>query len=257
MANTAPSLTDFPLQKVTQSELRQLGQILWSWPICKDCENGKGCLEQGCASQRLNRLSRFFDRYRALTASYESDCEHPAITKHEDLFHIIKDLKSNPDMTRAELAETHFPNRLGRRPPPLNEQERAIDLAVRIMAMVSCSAQQRSPDLLEQGAYQAGWRNDITFSQFITDIFPMTDHPGLSENDESTPLDQRTVLTAKKLKKYAGLDFRPTDNLRNHLRLDRRRNVVEIFHYTAFLKEQLRLTKEGPKNLSVSDSLRM
>jgi hypothetical protein len=70
-------------------------------------------------------------------------------------------------------------------------------------------------------------------------------------------LDMRSALTAKKLKKRAGLSFRPTNDLRSHLKLDRRKGVVEIYHYTAFLKEHLRITKGEKGDLTISDSLKL
>jgi hypothetical protein len=43
------------------------------------------------------------------------------------------------------------------------------------------------------------WRSDATFSQFIADAFPRTDHLSIDDIEEN--------LRAKKLKKLAGLKF--------------------------------------------------
>jgi hypothetical protein len=67
----------------------------------------------------------------------------------------------------------------------------------------------------------------------------------------------RRALKAKKLQKHAGLQFRSTDDLRSHLKLDDALGVVDLFHHTAFLKEHLRLTKDKPLNMTVGDSLRL
>lgn len=85
----------------------------------------------------------------------------------------------------------------------------------------------------------------------------MSDYPSLNDVDTESPLNMKASLTAKKLKKRAGLKFRPTDDLRSHLKLDRKNGVVEIYHHTAFLKEHLRLTKDRPYNLSVTEFLKM
>jgi hypothetical protein len=195
--------------------------------------------------------------YNELTAFYEPDLkpgEVPAIRTHEDIFEIIKKLKSDPDVTRGELASKLAGNRVL---PPAADQERAINLAVRLMVMVNCSAQHQPSSVLEHGPSQVLWRDGVTFSQFISDIFPMTDHPGINDEDPTSSLSIKLALTARKLKKRAGLRFRPTDDLRSHLKLDPKSHVVEIYHHTAFLKEHLRLTKDQPRNMSVSDSLRM
>lgn len=250
----------FPLEKTTQSDLDQLGRVLWSWLLCEDCQSGKRCEQDSCLSQRSKRLMRFFDHYRCLTRSYESDSgpgQQHALSTHEDVLKIIQELKSDPDVTRSQFADRFFMHRPGRRPPHVQDQERAINLAVRAMTMINCSAQWQSYDLLEFGAYQAPWRSDDTFSQFITDVFPMSDFPTLNDADNGSSLNMKASLMAKKLKKRAGLKFRPTDDLRSHLRLDRKSGVVDIFHHTAFLKEHLRLTKGRPHNLSVREFLEL
>ncbi len=85
----------------------------------------------------------------------------------------------------------------------------------------------------------------------------MTDHPSFNEDQDSFSVDIKRTLMAKKMKKRIGIKFQRTDDLRRHLKLDRKQNVLEIYHHTAFLKEHLRLTKDKPHNLSTSDSLRL
>jgi hypothetical protein len=235
-------------------------QVLWSWQLCADCRNGMRCATMDCPAQRTKRLVRFFDYYKDVTASYEPSNgpgEVRAISTHKDLFEIIRKLKSNPDMTRAQLTKEMFVRPLGRSQASLVDQDHAINLAVRVMIMVNCSAQHQPSELLEYGIHQVRWHGDVTFSQFIEDIFPIIDYPGLSDDNGDSLLDMRLALTAKKLKKRAGLSFRPTNDLRSHLKLDRRKGVVEIYHYTAFLKEHLRMTKGEKGDLTISDSLKL
>jgi hypothetical protein len=74
----------------------------------------------------------------------------------------------------------------------------------------------------------------------------MTDHPGLND-DEGIAVGQglKSALTANKLRKRARLTFRPTDDLRSHLRLDRNLHVVEIFPHTTFPEGAFE-TDQGP-----------
>ena len=176
---------------------------------------------------------------------------------HEDLFDIIKQLKLEPDIARAEFVDKAFKDDTCQRLPSLADRERAINLAVKVMTMVNCSAQRQSSGLLEYGLSQTPWRSDITFAQFIADIFPMTDHPSLNDDDLKRSMDVKVALMAKKLKKRVGLKLKPTDDLRRHLKLDRKSRAIEIYHHTAFLKEHLRLTKDQSHGVSVSDSLRL
>lgn len=256
-------MSRFPLKKVTQSQLLRLGEILWSWPLCENCCNGAACVTDGCPSQRSKRLLRYFQYYRDLTASYEPVVgvdEEPALSSHEDLFQIITEMKSNPDLDRSNLTAKVFASRPGRKLPPANDQNRAIDLAVRVMVMVNSSSQRRSSGLLESGTYRTPWTADVPFSQFISNIFPMTNHPSLNDDDLKPLPDIKSALMARKLRKHIDLKFRPTDDLRKHLRLDHKNNVLELYHHTAFLKEHLRATKPTENklaSLSVSDSLKL
>lgn len=252
-------MLQFPLEKITESQLHELGKVLWSWQSCHDGHNGKQCDKDGCPSPRSKRLVRFFEHYKDLTASYEANVrpdERPALSKHEDLFKIIEVLKSEPDLARDQLTDKLFADGT-RQSPPADRLDSAINLAVRVMVMVNCSAQRQSSGLLEHGANPILWRNDATFSQFISGLFPLTDHPGLNDDDPESSIGMKTALTAKKLKKRARITFQPTNDLRSHLKLDRKSGVVEIYHHTAFLKEHLRLTKDLTQNISISDSLKL
>jgi hypothetical protein len=252
------SLSPFPLSRISDSEIQRLGQVLWSWSPSDGCQNCNGCERESCTARRSKRLVRFFDHYKDLAASYEPDdkpCGQQALRTHEDLLEIIRKLKLKPHITRAEFVEGLFTDRRGG-PPPLADRERALNLAVRAMFMINCSEQHHSSGLLEHCTHQAPWRSNTSFTEFIADVFPMTDHPSINDEDAKFSPDMKKALMARKLKKLAGLKFRATDDLRNHLELDQKTGVVELYHHTAFLKEHLRLTKDGPRDMSITDSLK-
>ena len=183
--------------------------------------------------------------------------DRPALSTHEDHFNIIRQLKLEPDIARAEFVDKAFKDDTCQKLPSFADRERAINLAVKVMTMVNCSAQYQSSGLLEHGLSQTPWRSDVTFSQFIVDTFPVTDHPSLNDDDLKRSMDIKAALMARKLKKRVGLKLKPTDDLRRHLKLDRKSRVVEIYHHTAFLKEHLRLTKSQSHGFSVSESFRL
>lgn len=87
--------------------------------------------------------------------------------------------------------------------------------------------------------------------------FRITDHPNLNGDQSESSFDMKAALNANKLKRHAGLRFRPTDDLRSHLKLDRNAGTVSIYHHTAFLKEHLRLTKDQPCDLAIKDYLKL
>lgn len=133
--------------------------------------------------------------------------------------------------------------------PVHDDQEHALDLAVRTTMMINPSASQETVSLMEDGTQQSYWHDDATFSEFLNNAFPKNAHSSIRGIEEN--------LRAVKLKKQARLNFQPMDDLKNHLRLDRKAAIVEIFHHTAFLKEHLRFTKDQPRGLSVPNLVKM
>lgn len=239
--------SESPLGKVTTAQLQALTKALWSWNICIDCQAGNACEIGNCSWSRSTVLGRYFEFFKSSAYSYKcnlTSSQTPGISTYEDLFDIIKELRFNPELNKEELLEKIYTDR-----PARADQERALNLAVQVAMMINCFASRQSSVLLEYGNQQARWDKRDSFSRFLKDAFPKTVHPEIDRIKQD--------LRATKLKKHAGLDFLPTNDLRNHLQLDRKAGVIEIFHHTAFLKEQLRLTKDQPQNLPVSDLIKM
>lgn len=153
LCGSSTRMSSYPLERTTPSELDRLSQVLWWSLLCEDCQSGKRCkyVEQDRC------LARFFEHYKCLTASYESDAgpgQQHALGSHEALFEILEQLKSDPDITRSQLTCKIFVGRPDQRPSDVADQERAINLAVMAMTIINCSAQYRSFGLLEYGAYR-------------------------------------------------------------------------------------------------------
>lgn len=260
MAKVASLLPIVSREKRKAIDIFHFGKTLWSWTLCENCEHGKRCIMGDCPSTRSKSLKRFFDYYMELVASYDpilEPRERLISSEYEEIFRIISELKLKPRITRLELGKKLFGSHARPEQLPTADQEQAINLAVKIMTTISCSMQSPSSSLLEQGMNLVSWRNDVPFCQFVIDNFPRAEYPTISEDDLVSSLHMRAALMAKKLKKHAGLTFRPTNDLRSHLNLDRKNHVVEIYHHTAFLKEHLRLTKNRSLNMSVEDSLKL
>ena len=248
--------TPFPLETFTQQQLQYLSKELWSWATCNEYACGRYCGSDRCSFRRMKRLACFFNHYKYLTASYEpSTPENPALKSHEDLLFIICQLKLNSHLSRMQLMKSVFHPKPNHPEPPQEDQNMAINLAVKVMVMINCSVPHQSWSLLEAGASQVPWRAEISFNDFMSEIFPLTDHPSL-DVDPKSPLDIKGSLMARKFKKRFGLQFRSTDDIRKHLKFNRKDNTIELFHHTAFLKEHLRLTKDAPSNLTIEDSLK-
>ncbi|KAF3155247.1 hypothetical protein TWF569_009774 [Orbilia oligospora] len=223
------------LAKRTDENRNGLYNALWGWSFCDGCRYTGICTLVTCPSNRMPSLERYFGHYKELVCSYSHDLENhrmdAVVSSHEEIFHLIRVLKETPNITRGALAKQVFgnPNNMGIE----SEQEHVIGLAVKALTM------------------------DTPFHVFLEALFPMIDHPGFGEDASASFWEMKSSITGSKLIRKGGLSFSPTEDLSNHLKLNRKTGVIEIFHHTAFLKENLRITRcmEGP--MGVEGSLRL
>ncbi|KAL3608798.1 hypothetical protein FPOAC2_03808 [Fusarium poae] len=243
----------YPLEILTDQDLQNLVAVLWNWKLCDNCKVAPGqqsCSPQACPGVRWSRMRLFFDYYRKITAEYVPDMVvgvPPALQSHTDLMSIIRILKDNPDKTRAELTGICFANQSTDEMPMPADQNRALDLALRVMTMITCSLEARSADTLEAGLQLATWSYNMTWPEFILSVFPTTEHSGLEEG-AATFRQINDRVTARRLSKVARLSFIPTNELSNHLKLNQADGTVELFHHTSFLKETLIASQQDAKS---------
>ncbi|KAL2211712.1 hypothetical protein CC79DRAFT_216955 [Sarocladium strictum] len=234
----------------------RLGHALWDWKLCSDCEVGKQCATQSCSGQRISKLQRYVQFYKAATAGYveEAPDTSRALRTHDDLFTAIATLRTQPDITRTVFYTKAFPRPNGS--PTLDQADllEATTLVMRIFLMIESSPVHYSSTRLESGGLRVPWRDDVPFSQYLDQLFPKTTHRVFSFADSETFADVKIELRATKLRKHLGVTFRATHDIRNHLAYDYRDNTIDIYHHAAFLKEQLRATKglDQPLNGPVS-----
>ena len=210
---------------------------------------------------RSPKLTSFFNYYKRTVASYVPELlpgDQPALETHEDLVDILQALKSQSDVSRAELTKSHFSTRIRSvsRGPPLADQNRAFDLAVRVLVMINCVLDSRSLDLLECGVTPLTWGNNESLAEFLTAIFPMTDNSLLSSKDRfGRSPGIKALLTATRLKRIAGLKLGPTGDLRDHLRIDQRTRTLLVFHHVGYLTQNLMASKTSLQPSTVSEAI--
>ena len=234
-----------PLHHIQEGQLVRLYEVLWSWDLC-ECgyENGP-CDSERCTTRRSARLQRYSEYYKKVTSTYESDTtahDGWALSSHEDLAQIIVLIRANIGLDRKSLTHKAFAHRPGRRLPSQKDQDRAMDLAIKSLAMINSLTSHSSPEITEDDSCRMPWAADASFQDFCNLTFPRMDHPILNDPEGSLFSDVKDSLRARKLQKVLGLKLCPTDDLRNHLRLDWKSSSLHIFHHTAFLKEHLRAT---------------
>ena len=234
-----------PLAMATQDTIASLCQALWGWRPCLKWISGSQVCENqalGCPCERAAKLEPFFDFYRLVTAYYLPDdigSSHPALASHDDLLEIISHLLSNADMPRSQLTANYFRTRRhgGHKEPLASDQDRAFNLAARIIAMVQPSAGQQFEGLLEAGVRPVVWRGDTSFTAFLHSVFPKRQYPALSPDQIASKVSLAS-MTSHRLK-VAGLNIIPTNDLREHLALDAQKGTVSLFHYTSVLEEHI------------------
>ncbi|RDA95713.1 hypothetical protein CP533_1149 [Ophiocordyceps camponoti-saundersi (nom. inval.)] len=233
------------LEDVQESLLPDLGQALWGWERCSACVTGEACRSRACPSQRLRKLQRYFQFYEGLTLTYVDgdSAANRAFETHHDLLRAATLLKSNPSITRADFCQA-ISDASRQEKPGSEELLRASTIAVQVLTMIDCSPLYQSSILLETGTFRVQWRDGVPFVQYLGHLFPVHSHPIFSFADSNRFVDSLAELRAVNLMKHLDITFRPTHDIRNHLRLDRRQRVVEIYHHTSFIKEQLRATKD-------------
>jgi hypothetical protein len=242
------SLTLSPLEGASEGQLKKLCQVLWDWDLCNRCQGGQPCGSAHCTwKRRSTKLQPFFQFYQEITSSYVPEMltiSHHALRNHEDLFDIIRTLKQNRNVPRSTLTENHFCSRGKDSKPHIADQNRAFNLAMRIMTTVCCSAENQISSRFELGSEPIVWRDDKSFLEFMGSIPPGGDHTTLNGSDGSL-LEIKKQLTAARLSKTAHLRFWGTDDLKNHLRLDQTTGIVEIYLHTSILKEHLMASRDS------------
>jgi hypothetical protein len=244
----------YPLAKVSRCDFAKLVYVLWGWNPCDDWTGEHACrhseVDDDCHYEDAERLRFYFDFYKDVTACYIPDLasDYPlAIQTHDDFIAVIRYIKNHIDKPRQVLTIEHFGigSTAGQTDAPSHEHDRAINLAIRVMNMLQCSIEGQSDGLLETGMQPAIWYSDKSFNEFINLVIHRKDPLRLGPCNVAIPRPPRPTFTletlaAKRLIKVAKLKIIPTNDLRDHLLLDRKNGTVAIFHYTSVLKEHLK-----------------
>ncbi|PTD13443.1 hypothetical protein FCULG_00004422 [Fusarium culmorum] len=234
---------------INQDSARQLAVALWSWDVCQNCKEQKRvqCNDQDCPSGRITQIQRYLQFYEAVVSIYmgATSMSTRKVTNYSDIFAIISILKANPDATLSELRRLASSNTsTNTQDTHDNSEADSVALGVKAMLMIDPSIIDSSSDRLERGTFRLHWKEDVPLSKYIQDSFPTHNHNVLSYNNSELFADMKSQLKAINLKRRLKITIRATSDIRNHLLFDRRNRILEIYHYTSFLKEQLRVTRD-------------
>jgi hypothetical protein len=235
------------LETTNKELLPKLGRAVWSWHICHGCNSDQSCIDSNCPARDLSHLQPYFQFYQSVVSTYvENAPENRVLQNHEDLWRIIELLRSKPDATMGDLWESIVPGYLQKATRTNRDDlQSAVALAVRVLTMINCSALHHSSDRLEKGTCRLDWKQDVAFTKYLQDLFPTCDDPIFSRPGNDAFAERKFQLRATNICNHLGVALCRTSDIRDHLRLNRKQDqdTLEIYHHTAFLKEQLKLTK--------------
>ncbi|KAI0122973.1 hypothetical protein BJ170DRAFT_736861 [Xylariales sp. AK1849] len=238
-----------------RKQLSKLTEANWDWKPCEDCISIRVCTIDGCPGRRYNQFGRYLQFCRAVIQPIQNSTTAHSLGEHIYVLNVIKAIRLNPDATREELEKlvSRLQGSVSITPvfPPT-----LVNNAVRIMTMINC-ASDKFPGRLEKAESRMPWGSKTSITEYLEHVFTMTTHPILSDPTTAHYLEFKEDMKATSLKKRLGITFRGTSDIRDHLRFDRRSNILEVYHHAAFLKEQLRLTKTAARELTVTDGLKL
>lgn len=229
------ALTTYGLGPVDDSARQQLGRVLWKWKLCGSCNDKPSCGQSSCVWNQADSFSAFWDIYERMTEAYSPAHlgRSAALTSHKDLLNIIEEIQRQPNVPRKTLVQNIFE---GRRAgddelPEERDQERAFSIAASILLLMDFRVLHDAANIMSGNTLRVSWRDDVSAAIFVEEAFPSRPVPDLQHI--------LIELKAKRLTKSAKLRLEPTNDIRRHLVLDKKRKTLWIFHHMAALRQLL------------------
>ncbi|KAK0744302.1 hypothetical protein B0T21DRAFT_357554 [Apiosordaria backusii] len=175
---------------------------------------------------------------------------HETILAATDI--IKKDSRVTLESTRRMIGQ-RFPNTYS-----TDELDFILEVAVQAMFMIDPNVNGSHGLGYMVGTYRpASWSANESFIDFVNKSFPQVSTEKRAQVE--TVLENKRSLKAWKLQDRVGIEFRGTNNLTDHLLLDRDNRILYLFHHTAYLKAHLnlwyRLCGDGAKEVGIGSAL--
>ncbi|KAF2101469.1 hypothetical protein NA57DRAFT_34119 [Rhizodiscina lignyota] len=208
------------------------------------------------ASKKLEQYATYLEFYeKVICPSSIKDAvillDNPVFESHDSVIAFSKDLRADPSQTHNEMMV-----RLNSSGSQDKDKAAAIRSLVRVTFMLDCESKQSYPAGFTLNDFvPLKWEHDVQFVDLVQGCFPRQD---ATRNIRIRgALAQKKRLKAWKLKKRYNINFRATDDIREHLLYDPEERSVKIFHHTGFLKAQLLRSLNQPIDLSFEESLKI
>ncbi|KAK4225076.1 hypothetical protein QBC38DRAFT_280405 [Podospora fimiseda] len=177
-----------------------------------------------------------------------------SLWSHDDILNWTQVLIKQPTITFKDFIEhlTGKSNELS-----VKEKEHMARVTVGILFGIDCMLRDYysfNQTQREMASQRIKWEMDTPFVTFIENAFTCsTAHAGNTSYQQE--FNTRSMKAWKLVKRY-GITIRRTNNLLEHLELDRKTMTLTVFHQMSFLRAHLTKTKEEPLDLSFEESIK-
>ena len=210
-----------------------------------------------------SRFESYFARYCSVVCPAVSgdavvDVDTPALRSHADVLNCVQIIFDNPRISFNDyVANTCDPNG---RWTSVREKRHVARVATEVAFGINCTLKDLySDNFIDHGTHQAQWYGDMSFLSFIENAFqagaPQV-HTPESHARIAEVMGLKASLKAWKLTKRYGIKIRGTDNLLEHLVLDRKSMTLKVFHQVSFLRAHLAKSKDNSLDLGFEESLK-
>lgn len=203
-------------------------------------------------------LDHFFRYFvlQTLASSTSSPRRLPSVPVHltpintyEQLHSILSVLKINHGMSRRELRGLLETDDLKN-----HDISSALDLAVRVMLMISCRSSIHS--ITTGYGQRPAWKETESLSALVERVLPRHELEPFETFERSEPIKTHK-LRARYLRDYAHISIKWTDNLPDHLFLEvtEEWKSIQLFGHPGYLVAALRALDEEDDIESLQNSL--
>ena len=214
-----------------------------------------------------SRFRAYFEHYCSLVCPSASgdaviEIDTPALDSHTKVINSIKIITHDPrvsfdDFITQAVSPTH-PEATTR------EKEHVARVAVAAITLVNCLPRDHSiprghhlGELNNADHRQVKWEGNMSLLTFMETAFRPRMKPETEPAEftgRSDMILHKSSLKAWKLIKRCGIKIRATDNLLDHLVLDKKAMTLKVFHQVAFLRAHLAKSRNQPLDMAFEES---
>lgn len=207
----------------------------------------------------MSELKSFFDHYVSVLCpsslgDVAIDVDTPVLRSYEDVIEGVSILRDSPMLTREKWVRTAWP---GCKSSSQQEDEYVTRAVVKAAFLIDCSLKDHSADgIRNENPCLVKWEVNQRFVDFLKVSFSQcTSSEQVARNSQA--LHHKKAFKAWKLVKRYGMTIKSTDNLLEHLLYNPQQRTIKVFHQAAFLRAQLKRSRDLDLNASFEESFKM